>query len=92
MDSQRGRSGHHFNRWVTLAVVGAWLALLGFLVKDHYVPKVSELADSMRISGVESDDWFLIRIRGSYSGFGRSRQFKKGDGWRIVDDLRISLN
>ncbi|MEW6348903.1 MAG: transglutaminase-like domain-containing protein [Thermodesulfobacteriota bacterium] len=92
MDSQRGRSGHRFNRVVTLLVVGAWLLLLGFLLKDHYVSQVADIADSVRISGVESDDWFLIRIRGAYSGFGRSRQFKKGDGWRIVDDLRISLN
>ncbi len=81
-----------FSWVVTLAIVGAWLFLVGTLVKDRYFPDASQLAESYEIAAVESDDWFLVRLRGVYSGFGRSRQIKKDDHWLLLDELNISLN
>jgi hypothetical protein len=77
---------------ITALIVIAWLALIGFLVKDRYSPTETLDEESIDISAVESDDWFIIRIRGSYAGFARSRQIRKGKNWSIRDDLRISLN
>lgn len=81
-----------FNPLVTVAVVAAWLLLMGALVKDRFLPDTDALTDALQLSQAESDDWFIIRIRGAYAGFGRSRQFKKGEGWALRDDLKISLN
>ncbi len=52
----------------------------------------SDITEGLRISPAETDDWFLIRIGGAYSGYGRSRQFRREDHWRLRDDLNISLN
>lgn len=87
---QGPRSG--FRPLVTAVVVGVWLVLMGFLLWDRYGPTVAEVADKIEFSAAETDDWFLIRIRGAYAGFGRSRQFRKGSNWRLRDDLQISLN
>ncbi len=92
MPALNGYTDRRFNRWVTGVIVLAWLGLLGYLVKDQYVTRLTDIADSLKFSQVESDDWFLIRIRGAYAGFGRSRQYKKGDDWILRDDLRMSLN
>ena len=85
-----GRSG--FSLLVTAAVLAVWLVLLGVLVKDHYFPDLSAISDSVRIAAAESDDWFMIRIRGGYAGFGRSRLARKGDDWLLIDELNMSLN
>ena len=45
-----------FNPWVTLVIALAWLGLLGYLLKDQYFPPVSDIADSLKLSHVESDD------------------------------------
>jgi hypothetical protein len=80
------------NPWITVLVVAAWLALIGFLVKDQFLNSGAEISTSAHIAGTESDDWFLIRIGGAYAGYGRSRQFRASDGWTLRDDLRLSLN
>jgi len=69
-----------------------WLVLLGLLVKDRYFDGVPAATENLNIAAVESDDWFLIRIGGAYSGFGRSRQFRSSDYWKLRDELNISLN
>jgi hypothetical protein len=92
MPSRSPHSGARLRPAVTIAVVAVWLALVGFLVRDHYFPTVAGIPDSLPISAVESDDWFIIRIKGAYAGFGRSRQFRQGDHWVIRDNLHISLN
>lgn len=77
---------------VTVIAVGIWLVLLGILVKDYYFSRTSLDSDTLKIKAVEADDWFLIRIRGAYSGFGRSRQYRAGADWVIRDELDLSLN
>lgn len=77
---------------LTVLIVGIWIALMGILVKDRYFPGGAELSDNLQIAAVQSDDWFVIRIRGAYAGFGRSRQYPKGDKWLVRDELSISLN
>jgi hypothetical protein len=69
-----------------------FLILTGLLVKDRYFSGATAISESLNIAAVESDDWFLIRIGGTYSGFGRSRQFKSGADWKLRDELSISLN
>ena len=86
------RSRTRLNPWITALIVGAWLVLIGSLFKDAYYPQISDLADNLTLSSAETDDWFIIRIRGAYAGFGRSRQFRQGDHWMLRDDLSISLN
>jgi transglutaminase superfamily protein len=65
---------------------------MGLIVKDLYLPSTTQDSDSIAIAAVESDDWFLIRIRGAYAGFGRSRQIKDGTDWTLRDELNLSLN
>jgi len=86
------RSRVYFRPLVTLIVVGLWVALIAILCKDRFVPTQTDLADALHLSQVESEDWFLIRIRGAYAGFGRSRQYAASDGWTVRDDLNIALN
>ncbi|MBI4966076.1 MAG: transglutaminase domain-containing protein [Desulfomonile tiedjei] len=62
------------------------------LLKDQYLPADTRPDESLNIAATEADDWFLIRIRGAYSGVGRSRQIRTGSGWNLRDDLNISLN
>lgn len=81
-----------FNPLITVAVVGVWLLLMGALVRDRYMPASESLVDAVRIAAAETDDWFVIRMRGTYAGFGRSRQFRSGGNWSLRDDLNISLN
>ncbi len=79
--------------WIfTVLIVGAWAVLMGSMVKDRYLPSPSQITETLSIASTESDNWFLIRIRGAYAGFGRSRQFRKGERWLLRDDLHISLN
>lgn len=85
-------SSLRFNWLITILVIAAWVYLMSFIVRDHYVPAVVEEAENFALSAAETDDWFLIRIRGAYAGFGRSRQFRKGDNWLLRDDLHLSLN
>lgn len=77
---------------LTALVLIAWLALIAILVKDRYAPTETLDEESINIAAVESDDWFIVRIRGAYAGFARSRQIKEGANWLIRDDLMISLN
>ncbi len=77
---------------VTAIVLIAWLALMALLVKDRYAPTETLDEESINIAAVESDDWFIVRIRGAYAGFARSRQIKEAGNWLIHDDLIISLN
>ncbi|MBI5569740.1 MAG: transglutaminase domain-containing protein [Desulfomonile tiedjei] len=86
------RSRAYFRPLVTLIVVVLWVALIAILCKDRYIPTQTDLADALHINQVESDDWFLIRIRGAYAGYGRSRQYATSDGWMVRDDLNIALN
>jgi hypothetical protein len=65
---------------------------MGMLLKDRYLPDTSQISDVVRLSAAETDDWFLIRIGGSYAGFGRSRQYRNGANWSLRDDLNLSLN
>ncbi len=81
-----------FNPLVTVIVVGIWAVLMGVLLRDQYLPSVEDLTDAVQLSAVETDDWFLIRMGGKYAGFGRSRQIRKDDVWRLRDDLSLSLN
>lgn len=92
MSSFFTRSGTRFNPFVTAAIVGVWLVLMGYLIRDRFVESVANVSETFHISAVETDDWFIIRISGAYAGFGRSRQFKKDGGWTLRDDLNISLN
>lgn len=86
-------SGSRFSPLLTAAIVGVWLVLLGMLLADRYLPGgSSEITENFQISRAETDDWFLIRIGGSYAGFGRSRQFRNRDQWTLRDELNISLN
>jgi hypothetical protein len=86
------RSGTGFKPLVTLFVVLVWAVLMGLLIKDRYMPSGSAMSDAFQIAAAESDDWFIIRIRGSYAGYGRSRQFRNDNGWTVRDDMNISLN
>jgi len=81
-----------FNPAITAIVVLVWLVLMGILLKDRYFPSRIPLSESVQISATESDDWFLVRIGGAYSGFGRSRQVRREGGWKLLDELNISLN
>jgi hypothetical protein len=81
-----------FRPLVTVIVVAAWMFFLGVLVKDKYLTSQTSLSDVLQIATAESDNWYLIRIRGSYAGYGRSRQFRSDQGWNVRDDLNISLN
>ncbi len=65
---------------------------MGLLVKDRFFAGPAAMTERLNIAAVESDDWFLIRIGGAYSGFGRSRQIKSGNNWTLRDELNISLN
>ena len=86
------RSTTRFRPTVTIISVLILLLLLGLLVKDRYFAGAPAISENLNIAAVESDDWFLIRIGGAYSGFGRSRQFKMNDRWKLRDELNISLN
>ncbi|MCA1959608.1 MAG: lasso peptide biosynthesis protein [Desulfomonile sp.] len=77
---------------ITIVFVCVWLALMGILVKDRYRPAAAVDATAARISAVESEDWFTIRIKGAYAGFGRSRQMRSEDRWVLQDEVNISLN
>lgn len=77
---------------VTAVIVCVWLVLVGVLVKDRYWPAAAMDATAAKISSVESDDWFVIRIKGAYAGFGRSRQMRSGDHWTLRDEVNIALN
>jgi hypothetical protein len=82
-----------FNPFVTIVIVGAWLVLVGLLVRDRYSSSAMDAGtNGFHIAAAESDDWFIIRIGGAYAGYGRSRQMRKGNDWIIRDDLNISLN
>ncbi len=86
------RSGTGFRPLVTVLVVTVWAVLMGVLIKDQYLPSGSAMSDMFHLSQAESDDWFVIRIRGAYAGFGRSRQFRNDNGWTVRDDMNLSLN
>jgi hypothetical protein len=86
------RSGTGFRPLVTILVVTVWVVLMGYLIKDRYMPSGSAMSDAFHIASAETDDWFMIRIRGMYAGFGRSRQFRSDNGWTVRDDMNISLN
>jgi len=87
------RSKLRFSPLLTAAIVGVWVVLIGVLLADRYLPGGStDIAEGLRIAPAETDDWFLIRIGGAYSGYGRSRQFRRDDQWILRDDLSISLN
>jgi len=87
------RSKLRFSPLLTAAIVGVWVVLIGVLLADRYLPGGStDITEGLRISPAETDDWFLIRIGGAYSGYGRSRQFRRDDHWTLRDDLSISLN
>lgn len=86
------RSRRGFRVWVTILTVGVWAGLMGYLLKDRFVETGRALTDSLNIVAAETDDWFLIRIGGSYAGFGRSRQFQREGRWTILDELNVSLN
>ena len=86
------RSGTGFRPLVTIVVVVVWAVLMGILFKDRYMPGGSAMSDTFHISAAESDDWFVIRIRGAYAGFGRSRQFRNDKGWTVRDEMSLSLN
>jgi transglutaminase-like putative cysteine protease len=90
--SESGIRGRRGGAFVTVVAVVIWLTLLGILVKDRYFSRESLDSDAIRIKAVESDDWFVIRIRGAYSGFGRSRQYREGGDWIVRDELNLSLN
>jgi len=92
MSSSSLRSVTRFRPIVTVIIVVVWLVLVGLLLKDRYLSSTSGITEDLNIAAVESDDWFLIRIGGAYSGFGRSRQVRAGEHWKIRDDLNISLN
>ncbi len=67
--------------------------LMGVLLADRYLPGgAADITQGLRIASAEADDWFLIRIGGAYSGYGRSRQFRREDQWILRDDVNISLN
>ena len=76
-----------FRPAVTIISVLIWLVLISLLVKDRYFGGEPGTTENLNIAAVESDDWFLIRIGGAYSGFGRSRQFKNDEHWTIRDEL-----
>jgi hypothetical protein len=61
-------------------------------MKDEYLPANINSDERLHIAATETDDWFLIRIRGAYAGLGRSRQIRMDHGWNLRDDLNISLN
>jgi hypothetical protein len=83
----------HFSPLLTIAIVGIWVVLMGMLVADRYFPGgATDVTEALRIAPAESDDWFMIRIGGSYSGYGRSRQFRREDHWMLRDELNLSLN
>lgn len=81
-----------FSLIVTVLIVGAWAVLMGSLIRDRYFPDASDLAQGLKFSTAEADDWFLIRIGGAFAGYGRARQFREGPNWRLRDELNISLN
>ncbi len=81
-----------FRPAVTIILVLIWLVLVSLLVKDRYFGGEPATTENLNIAAVESDDWFLIRVGGAYSGFGRSRQFRTDEHWTIRDELTISLN
>ncbi len=85
-------NGSRFSPLITLGVLGIFLGLMAVMVKDHYFSTPVALSDSVKIAAVESEDWFMIRIKGAYAGFGRSRQIRQGDNWLLNDELSISLN
>ncbi len=86
------RSGTRFSVTWTTIILAVWLALLGLLLWDGYFPATRGENNGLRLSTAESDDWFIIRIGGAYSGFGRSRQFRRENQWVLHDELSISLN
>lgn len=92
MSSRPHFSGTRFSKALTTIVLAVWLGLIGLLLRDVYVPDTGGAADGLHLSATESDDWFLIRIGGAYSGFGRSRQFRRENRWILHDELNISLN
>jgi Transglutaminase-like superfamily len=82
-----------FNPLLTIAVVGIWVVLMGVILADRYLPGgAADITEGLHIAPAEADDWFLIRIGGAYSGYGRSRQFRREDHWTLRDDLNLSLN
>ncbi|MGO9567496.1 MAG: transglutaminase-like domain-containing protein [Desulfomonilaceae bacterium] len=87
------RSKLRFNPLLTAVVVGIWVVLIGVLLADRYLPGgAADITEGLWIAPAETDDWFLIRIGGTYSGYGSSRQFRREDKWALRDDLNISLN
>jgi hypothetical protein len=85
-------SSTRFSKAITTIILAVWLGLLGLLLWDVYIPATRGPADGLHLSATESDDWFIIRIGGTYSGFGRSRQYRKENQWILHDELNISLN
>ena len=81
-----------FNPVVTALLLTVWVVLMGWLLRERYFPTATSIADGAHIGAAEADDWFLIRIRGASAGFGRSIQFQHDGGWRLRDELNISLN
>src|SRR5208283_5713778 len=93
MFSLSRRSKLHFSPLLTAAIVGVWVVLMGVLLADRYFSRgATDLTEGLRIAAAEADDWFLIRIGGAYSGYGRSRQFRREDQWTLRDELNLSLN
>ena len=87
---KRSKSG--FSPLLTILVVAVWIVLMGSLLRDQYMPSDTGVGEGFQFAAKETDDWFLLRVGGSYSGFGRSRQFRGNGEWIIRDDLSISLN
>jgi hypothetical protein len=88
-------SGPHsprLSRSVTILIAVVWAGLFGALVKDRVIPSAGGAIEPSRIAAVEADDWFAVRIRGAFAGFGRSRQWRRDNHWTLKDDLHISLN
>jgi hypothetical protein len=77
---------------LTAAIALIWAVLFGVLARDRALSPASGDITPSRIAGVESDDWFAVRIKGAFAGFGRSRQWRRDDHWVLRDDLHISLN
>ena len=77
-------SGTRFSVAWTTIISAVWLALLGLLLWHGYFPATRGENNGLRLSTAESDDWFIIRIGGTYSGFGRSRQYRKENQWKSI--------
>ncbi|HSJ25583.1 MAG TPA: transglutaminase-like domain-containing protein [Longimicrobiales bacterium] len=78
-------------RGLGLAVLGVWLAVVGWHVKrEYFVPEATRLAMGAR-SLAPGAHWFVIRLDGATIGVAQSALDTLPDGFRFRDEITLDV-